>query len=279
MLSYGKGIVAVNVIAAIVHHADLVIVGRYIGSEALGLYQVAAKLPDMTIAIFLWATSTVLFPALARLGGDGRALARGYLQAVRHATVVTFPAAIALSLLSRPLVATLFGERWLGAAPILGALALGAAARSLGTNVGDALKAGGRPALLGMLGAARAVVLLPALLLAARSGVEAVAVTQAGVTALSVAFNLAVASRLLDIERRQLLRALWPALLTGGALAATLLVGLLLGQRLLPALPPPAALAALALLGGAAYLATLRLCAPEAIALLRAALVRRAAKA
>ena len=41
MIGYGKGIVGVNLIAAVVHHADLVVVGRMIGSTALGLYQIA----------------------------------------------------------------------------------------------------------------------------------------------------------------------------------------------------------------------------------------------
>ena len=36
MLRYGRGIIAVNIIASILHHVDLVIVGRFLGLTALG---------------------------------------------------------------------------------------------------------------------------------------------------------------------------------------------------------------------------------------------------
>ena len=66
MLSYGRHIVAVNVLAAVLHHADLLIVGRMLGAAALGFYQMAYKVPEMTIIMLVRAASTVLFISSGR---------------------------------------------------------------------------------------------------------------------------------------------------------------------------------------------------------------------
>ena len=46
MLAYGRHIVAVNFLAAILHHVDLLIVGRMLGAAALGFYQMACEACD-----------------------------------------------------------------------------------------------------------------------------------------------------------------------------------------------------------------------------------------
>src|SRR5687768_8838101 len=45
MFRYGRSIVALNMLSALVHHSDLLIVARLLGVTALGFYQMAAKIP------------------------------------------------------------------------------------------------------------------------------------------------------------------------------------------------------------------------------------------
>ncbi|MFW6198925.1 MAG: oligosaccharide flippase family protein, partial [Acidobacteriota bacterium] len=104
MLRYGRGLVAVNVLAAVVHHADLVIVGRMLGARALGLYQVAGKIPEATITLLIWVSGKVLFPTLSRVHAEGGSLRRPYLEAIRYVSLLTLPAVVGLILLARPLV-------------------------------------------------------------------------------------------------------------------------------------------------------------------------------
>ncbi|MFP5245941.1 MAG: oligosaccharide flippase family protein [Thermoanaerobaculia bacterium] len=109
MLDYGRGIIAVNVLAAITHHADLAVVGRFLGTTALGLYQMAGKVPETSVIIILWVASKVLFPAFARIHATGESLRRAYLMATKYLAAITIPAAAGLILLSKPIVLLFFG--------------------------------------------------------------------------------------------------------------------------------------------------------------------------
>ena len=53
MLRYGGQIVSVNVLGAITHHVDYLIVGRILGSAALGFYILAFRIPEVIITMII----------------------------------------------------------------------------------------------------------------------------------------------------------------------------------------------------------------------------------
>lgn len=252
MLRYGRGIVGVNVLAAVVHHADLAVIGRMLGPVALGLYQVAWKIPEATITVIIWVVAKVLFPAFSRIHDAGE-LRSVYLRALTWVSLVTVPIAATLAVLAEPLVRVFFGPKWAGAAPLLQLLAIQAGLRALGTHAGDVLKATGRTGLLVSYSAARAVVLVPALIVAAGFGVRAVAGTLVAVTAVTVTINIAIVMRILRFGVPDVLRALRTSLAAGAALVAA---GILL-QRLTSSFAPGAALAMTVVVAASCYAMTL----------------------
>jgi lipopolysaccharide exporter len=275
MLRFGGPIVAVNVLAALVHHVDLVIVGGAFGAVALGLYQLATKLSEMTVVLMIWVGGKVLLPAFSLLQSSRQALADAYLAALRYVGALAVPLATGLALMAEPVVVILFGADWRGAAPILQALAVHTGLRALGSHAGDVLKATGRSGLLAALGVAKAVVLVPALLLAAPGGAVAVAWVLAAVTALGLLVDLAVIRRLLGLAPEALLGVLAPSLVAG-----VVLVLALSGWRLAAAdVAASLGLVGGALLGGAAYLAALVWIDPRLFTQLRQSLGTRAAVA
>ena len=239
MMRYGKGIVGVNVIAAVVHHFDLVVVGRMIGSAGLGLYQMAQKIPEASITVIIWVAAKVLFPAFSRLQGSVGELRSAYLRALQYVSFVTVPMAALLFVTAEPLVLVVFGPRWEGAIPLLRWLAVYAGFRSLGTHAGDVMKATGRSGLLASLGLLKAAVLVPSLIVAGTFGAEAVAMTLALVTGATSLLNVVVAARLLRFSALDAARAIRTSILAGAALVASGLAAL----RLIDA--PPAALLAI----------------------------------
>ena len=256
---YGRGIVSVNVIAAVVHHVDIVIVGRMFSVAVLGWYQMAYRVPDIAVTLLVRTTSKVLFPALSRLRGAGGQLREMYLPALRYLSLLTVPTTIALVMLAEPIVLVLFGDQWLGSVPILKALAIYTGLKALGSYVGDLLKAMGRPSLLALLGTARALVLVPALILAASYSALAVAITLIGVTILSTGVNLGMAGSLLRVPWSAILSALRPSLVA----STPLLVFLVLWGRITERFPEGVQLVGGALLGATVYLLSVNLVAPE----------------
>lgn len=211
MLGYGRGIIIVNVLAAVTHHADLAVVGRFLGTTALGLYQMASKVPETTVVVLLWVVSKVLFPAFSKMHAQGESLRRPYLTASRYISSITIPAAAGLFLLSKPIVLIFLGPKWLAAAPILSALSIYTALRALSTHAGDVLKATGRAQLLARLAVLKAILIVPALLIGVRYDAVGVAVGLGIATALSTLITLVAASRIIGVSVPEILGASLPA--------------------------------------------------------------------
>lgn len=249
MLGYGRGIITVNVLAAITHHADLAVVGRLLGTTALGIYQMASKVPETTIVVLLWVVSKVLFPAFSKMHAAGESLRTPYLMASRYISAIAVPASIGLFVLARPVILLFLGRQWLAAVPILGALSVYAAMRALSTHAGDVLKATGRAQLLARLSVLKAILIVPALLLGARWGAEGVAWGLACATALTTTISLVAASRIIRVRLTAMGAAVLPSIVAGGAMA----VPVLFWVRWATHLPPFVQVAVGTMLGAAVY--------------------------
>jgi PST family polysaccharide transporter len=223
MLRYGRGMIALNMISAINHHADLAVVGRYAGVYALGLYQVASKLPEATVIVAIWALSSVLFPAFSRIIASGESLARPYLMATRYIAAITMPAGAGVACLAGPIILLGFGEKWTEAAPIVAALSIHAAVRSLSNAPGDVLKATGRASVLAWVGVLRAVVTVPALVIVAPRGGTAVAITLTAVAVLFTVILLLMVQPAIGVRLRSTIAALAPSTFAAAIMAAAVL--------------------------------------------------------
>ena len=255
MLTYGRGILFVNILGAVTLSADLAVVGRFLGTVALGLYHVAARIPEATVMVLLWVLSRVLFPAFSKMHAAGEDLRGPYLVVTRYISAITIPAALGLAVLARPLVHSVFGTEWLPAAPILSALALVAALRCLSAHAGDVLKATGRSSLLVRLSAVKAVLIVPALIAGAAYGAVAVAVALALATGVGTAISLVYASRIIGVSMREIAASFFPSVTAGGIMAVALLAWLRWTSQLVPF----AQVAGGVVIGALVYLAALAL--------------------
>lgn len=261
MLRYGREIVAVNVIAAVVHHADYIVVGRMLGMEALGHYQIAYKVPEMAVILVLWQVNTVLFPAFSRVHAAGDDMATAYTEALRYVGLVILPASAGLFFLAEPIVLTIFGDQWVPAVPILRALALYVAFRALGSHAGDVLKASGRPGLLAAIGLGRAAVLVPALVVAGGIGASEVALTMAAVAAASLPVMVGFLRHVTGVRIRDVV-----ACLRDGVFSTGVLVVFLIGwTTLIRDAAGAVYLVASVIAGALVYALAVRFLAPEAL--------------
>jgi PST family polysaccharide transporter len=274
MLGYGGQIVSVNVIAALVHHVDYIIVGR-MGSVALGFYTLAYRTPELFITMIIWVVGKVAFPVYSRLQDDRPALREAFLVTLRYLSLLTVPAGIGLAVLGGLFVSTFYGEKWGEAIPTMQALAVAGCLRSLGSHAGDVYKATGRPDILTKLGLLRAAVLIPALIWGARYGIFGVAVAQIIVTGASTMLNLYVAGRMMEVPLTKLLLEFKTSVLAAAAMVAGL-------QLLLPwlyDLPKWFSLSAAIVVGGVIYVAVAWLVGRETIEQARAIITSSLKKA
>ncbi|MCP5403536.1 MAG: lipopolysaccharide biosynthesis protein [Novosphingobium sp.] len=97
---------------------DLVI-GRLINQAAVGLFGRANGLSGQLRTLVSGAVTGVFYPAFARVRDRGEPLGPHYERVVSCYCGVTWPTMAGLAILAEPLIRLLYGERWLGAAPLL----------------------------------------------------------------------------------------------------------------------------------------------------------------
>jgi len=135
-----------------------ILVGRYLGSEALGYYNMAYALLMFPIQNVTGILGRVLFSAFARLQDDHKRLGDACLRALAVISAITFPMMIGAMVVAEPLVRAVLGEKWLPALPLFLVLAPLGMLQSVGSPVGQIYLASGRTDVMLRMGIINSVV-------------------------------------------------------------------------------------------------------------------------
>jgi O-antigen/teichoic acid export membrane protein len=108
---------------------DNVVVSRFAGPMALGFYVLAFNISSWPMSALGQVVRSIALPAFSREheGREGGSLTT----ATSLTWAVALPAGAFLALLSVPLIAVVYGEKWLAAAPVLAALGIFGALRAV----------------------------------------------------------------------------------------------------------------------------------------------------
>lgn len=189
-------------------NVDNLLVGKLLGVQALGLYSVSYNLMRTPTNHLVFTLQQVLFSASARMQDDAAALGRAYLLTLNAIMLVSLPTFLGAAVLSETLVAALYGQKWLAAAPVLLPLALAMPVHAAMAIAGPIL--GGR----GMIGKELkvqfwvALLLIGAILVSARFSLEALAWSVFGVYLVRAVWMTAVLIRVLGLPARAPLTSL-----------------------------------------------------------------------
>jgi len=255
LLRFGLPIVGVDAVALVVLNLDYLLVGRYLGDQALGVYTLAFRIPELVILQFCSIVAQVVFPMFTRLNDDLSVLTRGYLKTTRYVSLITIPLGLGMALLSGPFIRAIFSDKWLDAVPVMQAISIYAVFLSLGFNAGDVYKAIGKPAILTYISLVKMLVLVPGLLWAVLvpANIIDVSYVQIVVAVLGSALNLLVANRMLKISMSDLFKPYLPAGFAGLVMALAVWGA----SSFLKLESPWLALTVLPVLGGVVYLSIL----------------------
>jgi len=124
LLRFGAHLTAAHIIAGLAHRSDSILIGRFFGAEALGLYSRASVLMARPMEQLMSPISTVLIPVLSRLQSDPERYRRTFMHAYDTLALIIFPFTALCLVLSEPLVLLLLGPQWEGAVPIFAGFTL-----------------------------------------------------------------------------------------------------------------------------------------------------------
>ena len=123
MMRFGGTVTLVGLVVYVASNFEKVLLGRFWGVAALGIYGRAYQLINIPTDNFNSAAGEVAFSALSRLQDDRIRLRTYFLKGYSLVLAMTLPITIACALFADDMIVVFLGPKWMAAAPIFRLLA------------------------------------------------------------------------------------------------------------------------------------------------------------
>jgi PST family polysaccharide transporter len=208
-LGYGGKLVGFQLVNYWSRNADNLIVGRLLGTTALGLYTRAYSLMLLPVTQVIALVSSVMFTALCAIQDDKPRAKALYLRATTLIVIVSFPMMTGLFVVAEPLVLVTMGPSWLGIVPVLRIFCILGLMQTVGAPLGWIFTSQGRTDLMLYWGLCSGVAIVLSFVVGALFGsITAIAWAYLTVTTLLFWPAVHLPGRLLGIRVADILRAI-----------------------------------------------------------------------
>jgi O-antigen/teichoic acid export membrane protein len=144
VMNYSLNLAGFNVFYYFAQNVDNFLIGRYLGTEALGLYDLAYRLMTFPMQAISSVFGKVMLPFYAKAQEDLPRFRQAFIRSAQAISFVTFPLMLGLLATREPFVLTVFGDQWTPVITLLALFAPLAAIRSVITTTGSIFMAMGR---------------------------------------------------------------------------------------------------------------------------------------
>jgi O-antigen/teichoic acid export membrane protein len=210
IMSYSLNLSGYNIFYYFAQNVDNLLIGRFLGTEALGLYDLAYKLMAFPMQAISAVFGRVMTPYYAQAQNDLPRFRQAFLRVAVAIAFVTFPLMFGLLAARESFVLAVFGANWAPVITLLALFAPLAAIRSVLTTTGSIYIAMGRADLQLRWGIVSNLIVFAGLALGLRWGIVGVASGFAITTLLLLYHNFAIPLRLVGLRLTDLVRALRP---------------------------------------------------------------------
>jgi O-antigen/teichoic acid export membrane protein len=100
-------------------NTDNLLVGRFVGASALGVYGLAYNVMLVPFTRIAGPLQEVLFPAFSRIQDDPRRIADAWIRVTRLVAALALPALVGLAIVAPDFVHIVLGPKWSEVAPVL----------------------------------------------------------------------------------------------------------------------------------------------------------------
>ncbi len=259
-IRFGLRVAASSILYQVYRNMDFLLIGRFLGTSAVGIYRAAWDLGMAPLEMILQVVNRVQFPIYARLQHHAEELTRAFYRSARLLLLLLGPIAVLVSFASLDIFSLIGGGKWLPSVPLVQVLVWASLLRGITLLFPHLYLATGHPELAVYDSAATGATLVAGFLLAL-SLAPAGAGTQWVCWAWLLTLPLTLGLHFLMVRRSAPITPLGVGQTLARPAFALGLLALLLaaGSQLRPLLDSPAlSLALLVVLALVGYLACLR---------------------
>jgi O-antigen/teichoic acid export membrane protein len=246
---------------------DNLLVGRYLGSTALGEYAVAYNIMFLPVSRISRPISDVAFSAFAKVQHEPARLREAWLRGGQLVSALNVPAFLGMAVVAPEFVPVVLGHKWHAAVPVLQLLSVAGVADTLQTLNWSAVQATGRAGVMLRLRLITTPLTLSAFVAGLTWGIVGVAGLFAAARIIVLIMTSAVTCRALNCPIASAVRAAVPVV----SLSVVMALGVYALRTLLvqEGVAPAVRLVTLVVFGVAVYALLLLWRAPELLAELR----------
>ena len=189
-----------------VRNADNLIIGRFLGSDALGVYSKAYTMMLFPLTNISRVLASVMFPAFSLIQDDTLRVGKMYLRVSRAVALIAFPLMLGLFVLAKSFILAVFGSQWGEMIPILKLFCIVGMIQSIGTLNGTIYQSQGRTKLQFKVGAAVGVAGVFSIFIGLKWGIFGVACAYTIFSLLVVYPSISIAVSLLDMTFKKVVK-------------------------------------------------------------------------
>jgi O-antigen/teichoic acid export membrane protein len=255
LFDFGGRVMGSRLLNYISQNVDYLVVGKLLGTAALGYYSFAYHLMTFPLHRISQNITKVIFPAFSTIQDDNERLRKGYLEVVRYISLITFPMLAGMFVVAPEFVTVVYGAKWAPMIVPLQILCLAGALKSVGTAVGSIFLSKGRADIQFKWNILTAIVLPIAVILGAQYGIAGVA---AAVTVMTISlFPIIqwITNNLIHLSMFTYFKAIYPAMIG----SITLIIFVELYQKINLGLPAIGILISSILIGILVYIVFMRI--------------------
>lgn len=124
LLGFSSNLLGTNTLNYWARNIDYILIGRYLGSYPLGIYNRAYMVMLFPLQNVTRVIARVMFPSFSLIQDDKERIKKLHLRLTRIVALFTFPMMLGIFVTVEAFVLTIFGEKWVAMIPVLRILSL-----------------------------------------------------------------------------------------------------------------------------------------------------------
>lgn len=175
LMSFGRDITVFNLVTYFTRSVDQMLLGKFAGANALGIYRQAFQLIMMPLNQLTSPMQSVSEPIFSAVQDELSKYRMGFEKAVSAISLVTMPVAAGVFICAKPMVLLLLGPKWAAAEGPLKILSAAAFLRPAISTMGFVMVTSGKTTRYAILGILDSLVLILAIVIGLKWGPSGVA--------------------------------------------------------------------------------------------------------
>jgi len=201
--SFSLNLTLFNITHYFTRNADYLLIGRFLGPQALGFYTLAYRIVLYPLENVNFLVGRVMFPFYSKIRNDIERFRRTYIGVASAIGFVIFPMMFGLEVVSKELVSTFFGSKWEPVALLMCILAPVGLLQPIYTTTGGIYKTSGRTEWMFRVGLVSGSIIVVSFFIGLNWGIVGVATAYAIANIIIFFPGLLIAFRLIHLPLKR----------------------------------------------------------------------------